>query len=30
MDNELRPGVRQRDREGRFPTHEIDGARRQR
>jgi alkylation response protein AidB-like acyl-CoA dehydrogenase len=23
IENEVRPGVRQRDREGRFPTHEI-------
>src|SRR5260221_6001888 len=23
MENEVRPGVRQRDREGRFPTEEI-------
>jgi hypothetical protein len=30
MENEVRPGVRQRDREGRFPTQEIDGTPRQR
>jgi alkylation response protein AidB-like acyl-CoA dehydrogenase len=30
MENEVRPGVRQRDREGRFSTQEIDGTPRQR
>ena len=29
-ENEVRPGVRQRDREGRFPTQETDGTRRKR
>ncbi len=26
MENEVRPGWRQRDREGRFPTQETDGT----
>jgi len=30
MENEVRPGVRQRDPEGRFPTQETDGTRRKR
>jgi hypothetical protein len=29
MENEVQPGVRLRDRVGRFPTQEIDGTRRQ-
>ena len=30
MENEVRPGVRQRDPEGCFPTQKTDGTRRKR